>query len=124
MEQQTPQTQQPTPQTQRAPGKLGLIEKIALGVGSAALTTAAASLPLFIGSPFDDIPYYALAAPVVVTAIDQFVQEKRGNDTPLLSKRYAKALGVSAIGTAVATAGITAAAWYYMTYCFTLNVGF
>ncbi len=108
----------------RNPNKPGLVEKIALGTTSAVLT-AASAMGLIVATNCD-VKYaaFSLAAPLVTTGIDFAIQRAKNNDIPLLSRRYATALGVSAIGAGIAYAALAASTYIYFKYYFSLSFNF
>lgn len=101
--------------------KLGLVEKIALGAGSAVLTASGTIIPGLITHWEPGYLSYSLAAPLVATGIDFAIQKVRNPDNRLLSKKYAKALGVSVVGAGIAYAAMAASAYIYFKYYFTLG---
>ena len=115
---------------ERNSGKLGLVEKLTLGVGSAVLSAGlvdTSSLAIGgIGTVQEGVFCAAvgLTAPLIATGIDYIIQKHGKNDTPFLSERYAKVLGVCALGTATAYAALTIAADIYFRYFFHLSFNF
>ena len=108
----------------RDPNKLGLLEKINLGLGSAVLTAAGVfGLGLLTTKGPEGYIGYSLAVPLITTGIDFAIQKEKDNDTPLLSKRYAKALGVSTLGAALFHTALFGAAYVYFKHFFTLDLG-
>jgi hypothetical protein len=105
----------------RDESKLGTLEKIALGAGSALLSAGMIGACYALTHLGADSLLWGIPGPFIAAGIDYAVQKNMGNETSLASKRYAKALGIAGIGSGVSYAGIVAGIYIFFKYYFTLN---